>query len=699
MKIKFKNPLREQDLNRRRRESSHFRTKTESDKVINERLKVAIIVLCVFFTVIALRLIYVQIFQQKEYQLKLEAFTSSEQSVSPPRGKIIDSQGRTLAESIKSLTISYYPSKNVTAIDEWSLAKKFVNEIGVNKLTITDRQIKDMYISYMATVKKDNLSSLLTKKQLAQAESGKLTVDDVYDLKLKAINTNNISETDKKIFQVKMKMDKSPSNEFKTIETDCTSNQIAYISEHSASFSGFVGTFGWKRQYHYSDVVSSMIGSITNETTGLPSESSEYYRALGYAMNDSVGKTGIEKQYEQLLSGTKTTYSIEYDENGNAYMAEVNQGKSGYNLKLTLNAEFENKVDEIIKTAMESAKGNAYRQYWKNCYFVAVNVKTGGIIAMDAIKKDTDGNLYSDPTATYLEADRVGSSVKIATLYMGLNEGVVKEGEYINDAPMKFKGTDAMASYHNYGLINDVTAISKSSNVYMWNIALRLGGSKYVENSSLYIKDGTFDLMRSYYNMFGLGVKTGVDLPNEQVGSIGGDDEPVKALHMAIGQYDTYTSMQLAQYVTTIANNGKRLQLHLLDNASEVNNSNSIVYQFKPNILSTLLGNNKYLKDGQTGMRECVTASFCEGINDSNVGVTMAAKSGTAENEIYVDGKMIDTTNATMIAYGPYEDPELAFVCFAPNSNNGFGGSLQGNIAGTILGQCAKEYFTNYRGK
>lgn len=693
MKFNF---FREKDLERRKRQSNVLRSKADMMKVINARLMVIVAIVLSIFAVFIFRVGNLQLFNQAEYQRKLEAFTSKTQTISPIRGGIYDINGKPLATSVKVLNISYYPNKNSSDLEEWNSAKKLVDAIGAGELTITNRQLKDMYISYKSQVENDNLDSLLSKKEREGLKNGTLSQDEAYDLKLARINTDEFSKKQKGIFQVKMLMQSGSDNEFKIIIPDCTSKQFAYLAEHKKEFQGFIGTYGWKRKYYDRAHFGSLVGNISTSKQGLPSEESDYYQALGYALNDSVGTSGVEEQYEQYLAGTNAKYEIKYDESGNAYLDEKNPGKQGYDLTLTINTDYQKKVDDIIKRYFEEAKNNEFRKYWNSAYFVAVDLKTGGIISMNGVKKASDGKIYYDPTSTYLDADRVGSCVKIATIYMGENEGVVKPGEVINDAPMMFRGTQPIKSFNNYGKINDVEAIAVSSNVYMWEIALRLGGSTYKENSVLKVNPGTLDKIREYFNMFGLGVKTGIDLPNEQVGNIGASEEPIKSLYQVIGQYDTYTPMQLAQYVTTVANNGQRLQLHVLDKVTEVEDKDSVVYQKNRNVLSVVKGNGKNLDRGQKGMRECANNGHCEGVNDYTTSTKLATKSGTAENEIYKNGEQINTTNNTMIAYGPYDNPRVAFICFAPNANNGFGGSLQPNIAGQILGECARVYFQEF---
>lgn len=689
------NPFKKMDMNRIKRSSNVLRQSQDHTKVVNFRLKICAGVVITLFSVIAFRLVSLTIINQDEYKQKLENYTAKKQSFSSPRGTIYDRNGKILVQSVSSLTISYYPVDSITEADEWKLAGKLVDELNLSATNITDRQLKDMYIQYMKYVEKDDLTSLLSKKNQEKLANGLLSEEKKEELLLKAIDVSSFDEHTRALYQVKMRMDASPENQYKVVVEDASNEQISYISENSSSFPGFKSTFDWKRDYTEGNNFKSILGNVSTQTQGVPSEDQEYYLALNYSLNDRVGTSGLEKQYEEFLAGTKSVYNIKFDEKGNAYLEEEETGKSGYDLTLTLDIDYQNKMDELVKSSLESAKGNQYRQYFEKLQLVVMNPNTGEIYAMSAASKDEDGTVSLTPTDTYLSSDRVGSVVKMATLYMGLNEGVVSPGETIVDAPMKFKGTQEMASYHNYGPLTDVQAIAQSSNVYMWNIALRLGGNNYTENMSISLKEGTFSLMRRYYNMFGLGVKTGLDLPNEAVGSIGADAEQANALHFAIGQYDTYTTMQLAQYVATIANNGLRVQPHLLSYVSEVNDKQTTVYKKTISILSTLFGDKNLLGDPQQGMKICAADSnYCgSALSSSYTGVEMAAKTGTAENELYINGQLINTTNATMVAYGPTENPEIAIACSAPNSNNGFGNSLQSNICGQIVGEAAKQYF------
>lgn len=274
---------------------------------------------------------------------------------------------------------------------------------------------------------------------------------------------------------------------------------------------------------------------------------------------------------------------------------------------------------------------------------------------------------------------------------MGLNEGVVQPNEIIVDAPMVFgSGASRLVkqSAENKGAINDITAIAKSSNVYMFHIAIRLAGGVYVPNAPLYLPDMTaYDIFRKYYQMFGLGLETGIDVPKEEIGFISTAREQGTLLDFAIGQYDSYTPLQLIQYVATVGNGGYRVQPHFLKEVYEINSDESVIYQYDTNVLNTVSGNLDYLERVKQGMRECVSTTFC-GSGFKNLNKDIAAKTGTAE----LNTEVI-RTNSAVVGFAPSNNPTISFVCMAPDSNND---RSQINICLEIMNDVLTEYYKTY---
>ncbi len=691
----FINPFKKWDIDRKKRSSNLFSQKQDSERIINTRLKITVGIVVAIFVIIVARLVNLQLINQQSYDEKLKNYTALKQSFSSPRGAILDRNGQVLVESVSSLSVSYYPLETVSNKEEWELAEKIVNALDLKATTITERQLKELHIDYKKVMEKDDSLDALTKKQKEKYEAGDYkNLDEVYEWKVKGTDISKLSDHTKAVYQAKMRMDSYPDNQYKVIAEDINEQQVSYLSENSASFPGFKVTFDWKRQYSETGKdLKSVLGNVSTQTQGVPSEEKDYYLALGYELNDRVGISGLEKQYENYLSGNKAVYDIKFDEDGVAYLEVDKAGKNGYDLTLTIDQGYQKKMDDLVMETLKKWQPTS-GGFMSDLFLVAINPKTGEILSMSGASQDPETKeFYSNPTGTYLNTAIVGSIVKPATLYMGLNEGVVYAGQQIMDAPMQFKGSKAFASYTNKGLINDLEAIRQSSNVYMAHIAIGLGGSQYVPNAPLSLKPDTFEIMRTYYNMFGLGVKTGIDLPNEQVGFIGDDSELGTAVYYAIGQYDSYTPMQVAQYVATIANGGKRVQPHLLSKVSEVNDLNTIIYNFKTNVLSTLYGDKELLKRSQMGMELCASSGSCQ-LSNANIGQRMAGKTGTAEVQLQKDGVVHELSNSSFIGYGPAEDPEIAFACVAPYAN-----STSSNVCSLVVEQASKEYFANYRNK
>ena len=131
------------------------------------------------------------------------------------------------------------------------------------------------------------------------------------------------------------------------------------------------------------------------------------------------------------------------------------------------------------------------------------------------------------------------------------------------DVGIKIKGTPLKKSWRYLGKVNDVQALAQSSNVYMFHLAIKLAGGHYEYDGPLKINDEAFDVLRRDLGELGLGVKTGIDVPYEELGVHRDPQLAGILLDFAIGQYDTYTPIQLAQYAATLANGGKRVKPRL----------------------------------------------------------------------------------------------------------------------------------------
>lgn len=693
------NPFRKFDLENMKHSSDQLNQSMDFSGEVSKRLIIFAVIIGLLFSAVFVRLFQIQVLQHEEYTIKMENYNTTTQASSTPRGQIYDRNGKVIAATVVSHNIIYTQPEEITTAQRWELAQKFASAFDVDKNELSKNQRKDLYIFKHTLLDSSDPSyacnDLLTQEELNSYRNGSWGDDKesrrteiLYERITDDMLEEELSDEEEAGYVVYARMISGTSGQSKTILEDVDDDTVAYLVEHKSSFPGFDIDLGsWKREYPYGDTLRDVLGNVTTSTQGVPAELADYYQALGYPLNARVGSSGLEYQYEGLLSGTQKVSSVEYDEEGNAVIKEETSGKKGYDVYLTIDIELQQELDKVVKETLESAADNQYRQNFTTLFVCLMNPKTGEIYAMSGYQRDKKTNKVTPfASGNYLSYTNPGSIVKGATLYMGLNEGVVKPGEVINDAPMYISGTPVKASYKNYGPVDDVKALQVSSNVYMFHIAIRLAGSTYVPYQSLGITDpsSTFALMRSYYSMFGLGNVTGLDVPNEVGGYVGYSTEAGKLLDFAIGQYDMYTPIQILQYVSTIANDGTTVKPHLFSYATEVNSTN-VVTSYQNQVVSTLSGNLDYLDRVQQGFRACVSSGYC-GDAANSLKEDIAGKTGTAE--------VGDSTSTAFIGYGPYEDPSMAFACVAPTSSD-TGNNLQSNVCTTeVMGPVLEKYFS-----
>ncbi len=667
--------------------SDLMRQPLDLSRTVNRRIQIFMVIICLLFGSVWVRLYQVQVLSQKKYAAKLAEYTKKFQTFTTPRGEILDRNGNVLVANRERLAITFLRPYGVSNDKIWEMCYRFVDLFQVDASVLKPRDLKDLFITLYPELAK----AKITQDDWKQYNAGKLSNNDIYLLKIERIteaDLNTLDERTRRAYIVKYAIDTPPSGTVKILKNDITLNEAAYLTEHSDQFPGIDVAINWGRDYPYGPLLASLLGTITTPKQGLPSEKLLYYLALDYARNDVLGRSGIELEYEDLLKGNRAVYDIAFDKvSGLGKLIEIEAGSKGQDLNTTIDVELQLQVEAIVAATLEREKSNPYRKYMNKVYITVMNPGSGDILAIAGMTRGATST-FNDAVSVYTDAVVPGSIVKGATLYMGLSEGVVRPGEVIFDTPLKIMDTPAKSSWKNLGNVSDLQALSMSSNIYMFNIAMRLGGAHYIPNGPLNVDVKAFDTMRYYYNQFGLGLLTGIDVSNEAVGYIGSSKMGGHLLDFAIGQYDTYTTMQLAQYVSTIANEGVRVQPRLVTSAV-LANTDIVTYQNDVTVLS-VLENKAALKRVQQGFRLCVTDGLCRS-HLSNLPFSVAAKTGTAQT-LYTlpNGTLESSPNSNMIAYAPFEKPEIAIACSVPNAWND---KSQLNICQEIVGNILTAYF------
>ena len=293
-----------------------------------------------------------------------------------------------------------------------------------------------------------------------------------------------------------------------------------------------------------------------------------------------------------------------------------------------------------------------------------------------ASKQVVDGKIVDMTSSILTSPVTPGSVVKGASMLVGYNTGAIKMGEYMIDECIRVAGTPEKCSSHTLGRIDDITALAKSSNVYQFKTAIRVNGQEYSYGMRLNFNQKAFDTYRNMYHSFGLGVKTGIDLPIESLGYTSKDKAAGNLLDFVMGQYETYTPIQLSQYISTIANGGNRLQPHLLKEVHEATEDNSMgktIVTVDKKVLNKIDTKPEYMKRVQDGFYAVMHSNGGYGVGYIDPKYDAAGKTGTSQSFIDTNNDgVIDTETITSsyIGYVPFNNPKMSIIVTSPDSSH-----------------------------
>ena len=665
---------------------------TNPNQVANEvqrRIVVFAFVIVLSLSIIIIQLFRVQVIANEAYIDKLASYTRRFETITTPRGEFLDRNGKVIVSNRIAKAIIYYPPAGHGLSEQWEMAQKFADNFTVDD-TLNQSDLQDLFIF----LNKDIIKSRITQEEIQQYNSKKITNSE-YNLLMKSrvtdLDMESLSMATQNAYAIYQKMTMSTSGGFKLIVNDAQNKEIAYLAEHNLDYPGFQSFSNWEREYLEDFGLRSIIGSVSTETQGIAAENLDYYLAKDYSRNERMGKSGLELYYEDIVSGDKKIQDVVYSADGFASPVPIREGAKGDNIIMTVDLDLQAKVVEVAEKYLENEKDNPKRKYFNDVYMMLSDPKTGDILASVVIKRADDGTYYNIPSLNHLDVVIPGSTIKGAMVYLGLSENVVTPTEQISDAPVKIASTPAKRSYQNLVSTNAVSALAQSSNVYMYHVAMRVAKASYQYDQPLYgVDSNDFLLLKENFSRFGLGTKTGIDMPNEESGYVGSNYQSGLLLDYAMGQYDSYTPIQLNTYINTIANNGIRVKPRYVISTKDPL-TGLTVYENDVEVVS-VLDDKDALGYVQQGFRGCVTDGLCRALNRGNY--TIAAKTGTAEATLKTkEGNIVmDAPHSLLVAYAPYENPEVTVTCVAQNSTNG---NFLSNICSPMTNEVLDYYFNN----
>lgn len=685
------------------------RTGSQAKSTIPFRLNLLFFIVFVLFAMLVGQLAYLQIVYGGKFQAEVNRTDKTVMTGSVPRGMIYDSKGRLLVGNSTQNAITYTKSGSVKSTDIYQIVNRLTKYLTVEKTNLTNRDKADYILS--APGKSAKVIKQMPKSYRVNSSGDALTSTKIYANEVKYVEQQGIHLNDKDLQRATLFKKMSSAYSLSTVflkDKNLTAKEIAEVSEHLTELPGISIGSNWERDYPQGTSIESIIGGVSTEQQGIPDDELNTMLASGYSRNDRVGTSYLEKSYESILSGTKSKREVQVGSNNQIKKSKVvYKGQKGGNLNLTIDSSFQKKVQDALNTQYSAAKSAGITQYSDGAYVVAMNPKTGAILAMAGVHNNPKtGKTSEDALGVINRTFVMGSAVKGATVLGAMMDGVISpSNNTLADEPIYLPGTPVKKSVYPIGTFSSLSAVQAlqfSSNEYMMALAMKEANAKYTANTYIKMDSDIFSKLRGYFNQFGLGVKTGIDISGETKGIEGatlnssGELKTGSALDLSYGNYDAYTLIEMAQYISTIANGGYRMKPYIVQSIQKTKDDGTkgaLTSVTQPKVLNKVGFANDELDVVKRGMYAAVHGSgyWTTATRLANIKPAVAAKTGTAQSFYYdPDNPSSDppeTITTSLVSFGPYSDPNIAMAIVFPNLTSESGSYPQ------LL---AKQIYTDY---
>lgn len=671
------------------------------DRNTNLRYNLITILVYIVGIVLIVQLFNLQIVNGKEYRETSNTRLSRETVIKAARGSIKDRTGNLLVTTKMGFNIELYKTK----INTTTLNKTILNTIKILENN-NDKYINNLPISiepFKFTI--DDEESQVNWKKENDIKEDATPEQCFYELKEKyKIEQDNILEA-YKIMVVRYEISRNGYSSIRpvTIAKDVSRESAVKLGEQSIYFPGISATNEPMVSYPSGSLASHILGYVGNIT-----ETELDGREDTYGINDVIGKVGIQYVFEEYLRGKDGIKQLDMSVDGTITDEYITQeAVAGSDVILTIDANLQAATEKALANNIKkiASGGFSKRSDAKAGAAVIMNVKTGEILAM-ASYPDYEPELFVNGISQkkldeYNKGDNIfnraisgvyapGSTFKMITAIAGLETGVITPTEKINDIGVYKKAHEpACWIWNSYGMshgwLNVTEAIIHSCNYFFYEVGYR----------------ATIDNIAKYAKYYGLGEKTNVELPMEEKGIVAtrdkakerGDEWQIgETLSAAIGQsYNSYTPIQMAKYISMLANGGEPIDVTIVKSINDVN-GNQVSKEDITKFVNAKLGLTKEKKENLNIKKENIDAILkgMKGVTSeeggtaystfANFNIELGGKTGSAQTD--VQGKI----NGWFVGFAPYEEPEIAVVVLVENAGSG---SYTAEVARDIL----QEYF------
>jgi penicillin-binding protein 2 len=452
------------------------------------------------------------------------------------------------------------------------------------------------------------------------------------------------------------------------IKEDLNHHQLIVLETKIKDLKGFEIEEKLYREYRDGEIFSHLIGYTGKIEKNELTQKSDFY-----SFSDYIGKTGLEKYYEEYLRKIPGQQRIEKDVTGNVFSEEIiSLPESGNNLVLYLDYDLQKKITEIVQEKLKEINSS-------KAVVIAMDPNTGGILSLVSLPS-FDNNAFSQSKDEEIEqilnssldplfnraisgiGYPTGSVIKPLIAAAALEERVIESDRYVNcqgliEVEHEYD-EDIVYRYHDWevhGYTDMRKAIAESCNVYFYSIG---GGNKDLDIDGL----GPLNI-KKYLELFGWGQKTGIDLPDEGgsvLPTIDRDWRLGNTYHFSIGQGSfSILPIQVVTAYSAIANGGELIKPQIVQKIVDSTNG-EIVKVFSKEVIRKNFISEENIEVVKEGMRQTVTGEnspLASAVFLSNLPVKAAAKTGTAQ--VNVDGEIY---NNWVSVFAPFENPEIVLT-------------------------------------
>ena len=648
-------------------------------KLTKGRRLASVCIVLFFFFFFAVDLVKIQIIDGEEYDAASSAISERTATISAARGEIVDCNGTPLIYNTQGYTVifdaAYFPSKDEQGTRNeiiLSLIKHFESKglewLDILPLVFDENGVIVYKEDSDSLIKEMKSADMLKLNEYATAQNCFDALTDRYELEsYGAAEQRKIASVCYGMERIYFKIG-TPY----VFATQVPDETVSLIKENSGFYKGVDVRVDPVRNYADGTLAPHILGRVG----AIDAEEYAEKKSLGYKITDQIGKSGIESAMEEYLKGVDGEETVYIDSEGGRTSFVTTPPVQGNNVVMTISAPLQKVTQDALEKALLDYAGKKGNMVENAGAAIVIDCRTGAILS-SATYPTYDISTYAENVAALntaagsplwnralLSTYATGSTMKPSVAIAALESGAISEETTVYcSGSYEYLGQHFKCEQsHDTRHVNVVNAIDESCNTFFYEVGKNIGIEK----------------MNEYRILFGLGSKTGCELGEasgvldspEYRSSLGQTWLPGYTVQSAIGQAgNLFSPIQLANYCATIANGGTRYKTHFVKSIKSHDYSQT-VFEAKPEIVAETGISAETLDSVKRGMLMVGTTGYCADYF-RGLPVKVACKTGTSQEIRKIGGESVKINNGFLIAFAPYENPEIAVAVVGEGMTSG----------------------------